>query len=309
MVKLYMTIGLPASGKTYWAERQDGLVIHSSDAIRAELGDVSDQSRNGEVFNLLHKRIIESLKNGESCIYDATNLSSKRRRAFLSMIDSLPCEKVAVVFAVSPDEIRRRNESRERKIPGDVIYRMLRQFQPPILDEGWDNIVLVNSPVSISENPLLMVRDIPQNNAHHSLTLLEHARAVCDYVGQYGGPLNAAAYYHDHGKFYTKEFRDSKGYPTTQAHYYGHENVGAYMYLINALRDYPNDIVAAGLIAWHMRPYVWDKQPHVKEKDRQWMSEEFIRQLELLHEADVEAHYICNNAEKIIIDRAGRIIL
>lgn len=43
-----MMVGLPYSGKSYYAEKlskEYGAVVHSSDAIRAEiLGDVQDQN-------------------------------------------------------------------------------------------------------------------------------------------------------------------------------------------------------------------------------------------------------------------------
>ena len=83
-----MMVGLPASGKsTYVKELAEEMraVICSSDAIRKELcGDENSQDNNEEVFKLLHSRIKECLKKGVNVIYDATNINSKRRRAFLS---------------------------------------------------------------------------------------------------------------------------------------------------------------------------------------------------------------------------------
>ena len=82
-----MLVGLPGSGKsTYAAEQHEkyGTHVCSSDAIRAELGDVNDQSNNEKVFQILHRRIKDYLRNGESVIYDATNIKSKRRRAFMA---------------------------------------------------------------------------------------------------------------------------------------------------------------------------------------------------------------------------------
>ena len=48
MSKLYIMIGIPASGKDWYIEhhKKDGDVVLSSDAIRAEFGDVNDQSQN-----------------------------------------------------------------------------------------------------------------------------------------------------------------------------------------------------------------------------------------------------------------------
>ena len=63
MITLFITIGLPGSGKSHWASEQDAKVV-SSDAIREELfGDVNDQNHNNEVFNEVHNRIQISLRS------------------------------------------------------------------------------------------------------------------------------------------------------------------------------------------------------------------------------------------------------
>ena len=60
MTKFIMLVGLPASGKSTYAERlkEKGYHIHSSDKIREELtGDVNSQDKNIDVFAELHKRV------------------------------------------------------------------------------------------------------------------------------------------------------------------------------------------------------------------------------------------------------------
>lgn len=96
MVEFIMLVGLPASGKSTYAEvlKEQGYSVHSSDAIREELtGDVNSQDKNTDVFSVLHKRIKNDLENGISCVYDATNVSMKRRKAFLEEIRKLECTK------------------------------------------------------------------------------------------------------------------------------------------------------------------------------------------------------------------------
>lgn len=65
MSNCYIMIGLPASGKDYYIERnkEEDDVVVSSDEIREELfGDVNDQKHNGEVFNEMFKRTCAALK-------------------------------------------------------------------------------------------------------------------------------------------------------------------------------------------------------------------------------------------------------
>ena len=66
MSDFIMLVGLPASGKSTYAEklRKDGYHIHSSDKIREELtGDVNSQDKNTDVFVELHKRVKLDLIN------------------------------------------------------------------------------------------------------------------------------------------------------------------------------------------------------------------------------------------------------
>lgn len=92
MNKLFMLVGLPASGKTTCGKRlaevEDALIV-SSDEIRKELlGDVNDQTKNEQVFKEVENRIINGLKE-RNVIYDATNINYKRRMAFLQKIKNV----------------------------------------------------------------------------------------------------------------------------------------------------------------------------------------------------------------------------
>ena len=90
MKKFIMMIGVSGSGKSTfaknWAKQLDGVWL-SSDAIRAELwGDENDQQHPETVFRIMNKRLMAALGEDLNVIYDATNLSAKRRRALVSQI-------------------------------------------------------------------------------------------------------------------------------------------------------------------------------------------------------------------------------
>ena len=96
--KFYTLIGLSGSGKSSYNFEEEVVKI-SSDSLRKELfGDENDQTHNAEVFNELHKRVILNLKNGKNVVYDATNLSRRRRVVFLNNIKHIDCEKKTVSF-------------------------------------------------------------------------------------------------------------------------------------------------------------------------------------------------------------------
>lgn len=143
MVEFIMLVGLPASGKSTYAEvlKEQGYSVHSSDAIREELtGDVNSQDKNTDVFSVLHKRIKSDLENGISCVYDATNVSMKRRKVFLDEIRKFECTKKCILFVVPVEMCQVRNQNRERKVPDEVYDRMLKNFWVPYYYEGWDEI-------------------------------------------------------------------------------------------------------------------------------------------------------------------------
>ena len=92
MPNFVMLVGLPGSGKSYIAHKLSKMDynIHSSDDIREELsGDINNQEINQKVFNILHNRVKEDLRANKNCVYDATNISYKRRKAFLEEIKSI----------------------------------------------------------------------------------------------------------------------------------------------------------------------------------------------------------------------------
>lgn len=300
MPEFVMTVGLPASGKSTFFEmryKHRGYVHISSDSIREEVfNDVNDQSHNEEVFKLMEERTISSLCRGTNVYYDATNLSAKRRRVFLEKlrskkagIENLNC--VCWIFVPPIEECKRRNSLRERKVPEYVIDRMLRHFEVPFYNEGWDEIGIKES--SRSSQSLSQILDdnrtIPHYNPHHSLTIYEHMYQAGRLAQRYypnNIEVQMAAQFHDIGKWWTQVFHNAKGNPTEIAHYYDHEKVGAYIYLSHSLRT-RQDLYIANLISHHMDFFKGDKYI---ERMRNRFGEDFVANLEKLHKCDVDAH-------------------
>ena len=81
-----MLVGIPGAGKSTWAKKNinTNTRYFSSDEIRKELyGDENFQGDPAEVFSVMQRRTVESLKSGFNVIYDATNVSRKNRRGIL----------------------------------------------------------------------------------------------------------------------------------------------------------------------------------------------------------------------------------
>lgn len=295
MPKLMMMVGLSGSGKTQYAKELTNAQIFSSDAIRVELfGDESDQTHNSAVFAELHKRIKDALQSNQDVVYDATNLSRKRRMEFLSGLGyklQANVYKSCCIMAAPVDICVLRNMERERHVPPSVIVDQWHKFETPCYWEGFDFIYTVNEPIFTTFSRYLeLMHNFKQDNSHHEFTLLEHCNKTAEYIKSKTDNQNLilAAQLHDIGKLWTKTFSNYKGEPTKEAHYYSHNNVGAYESLLIFDED-PLPLYVSQLICYHMLPYQIESE---KAKDR-WlkrMGKDFYDDIMLLHEADKASH-------------------
>lgn len=289
--KFIMLIGLPGSGKSTWAEKyiteNANTVLISSDNIRKELfGDETSQEDNNRVFYEMEVRTLTHLNNGVNVIYDATNVVRKRRKAFLDKLPTWVIKEAHVIWA--PLEVCiERDSSRDRTVGKEVIWRMVKSYQPPFFDEGFNRIYYnMNSDFDILNyiNKITFMMKEPHDNPHHTYDIYEHCEKAAEHIVPFDRILKEATRWHDCGKPYVKDFHNSKGELTDIAHYYNHQNVGSY--LIPGIFAYYTEIYITP-ISWlvnvHMDPYqnskYYNNLPQfLKEK------------VDILHIADECAH-------------------
>ena len=312
MGRLIVLVGLPGSGKSSYAEQfkavDDAIctgvtVIHSSDAIREELfGDAGSQEDNGRVFELMRKRTAEDLRADKTVIYDATNVTRKARKSAIACAhpthDTVECH---IVWA-EPEECIRRDGLRDRKVGPGVIDKMLRRWQSPWLDEGFDKIEVHLNQYDFDQVKYVASKasdlHISHDNPHHTLDIWDHCmqahlnvidQGVADEQSRYRkyNLVAKAAYWHDIGKPYTKFFKPGEDI----AHYYDHHCVGGYLaYGLFLDPDHlTRDIEMSDicLISWiisnHMEPFF--NSGYYQKLDSQWKW-----YIDTIHEADVNAH-------------------
>lgn len=313
MSKFIMLVGLPGSGKSYVAEKYfAGSTIISSDAIREKMwGDANDRRDPVKVFNEMERQLVVALESNEDVVYDATNIHSRNRRALVrKILHNFPnTECCCVVVACSLKECKRRQNDRERKVPDEVIDRMVRQFEVPYYNEGWDRIYLINNgPKQNIDKEHSRLLSTPHDNPYHSTGSIDSHCTMTfanlqDAInkGDILTVLNKkilleAAYQHDLGKRKTKTFVNTKGETTEIAHYYGHDNVGAYLWLTGDKRNEWDELafLTIGLlIQLHMRPYFTSdksKDAFVRWCDLRNYEPWVAEWVWLIHKADMEAH-------------------
>lgn len=306
-----MLVGLAGSGKsTYAMQRQkeiDECIILSSDSIREELyGDESIQRDHAKVFEIMERRALAAARMGISVIYDATNLSARRRKHMVRQMSAQGCTTECVVCVATFEVCCERQLTRERKVPTEVIDRQIRQFEVPTAMEGWDKITVWAPETGgfVDLHNEFNKCKIPHDCKFHTLSVYGHMCAAHkifqeEYLKQFndkmGYILAKAVLYHDIGKVVTKSFVDGRGKLGTEAHYYNHENVGAWNILCASHSFLSTDdcLKCAQLVGLHMKMYqeVWYDRMYT-EFFLNGKSEtiKFWRALLTLHRCDKEAH-------------------
>jgi predicted kinase len=283
-----MLVGIPGVGKSTFAKElamRSNAVWLSSDYIREHIyGDAACQDNPNKVFEIMHEETLFSLDKGFDVIYDATNITRKNRLSILSKLPKHVKKKCVIVWAPI-DICIERDKARDRTVGKEVIDKMLRRFEAPFYDEGFEQIVVHLSDIYYNSsdyyNKAVAAMDIPHDNPHHSADILEHCRLcgtalldtpVPDFVVK-------AGYLHDIGKPYTKEFKNSKGEDCETAHYYGHNGVGAWI----SYGFKGHNITLAWLISTHMAPFI-------NQKYYNSLPTCYKKWIDKLHEADLASH-------------------
>jgi predicted kinase len=327
---VYMLVGLPGSGKSTWAkEHAENLKaeIFSSDKLREELyGDEKIQGDNGKLFELLHKRMKSYLDNGNNVVYDATNISQKRRIHFNKEFKNY--RKEVIYFNSSHEACIMRDSHRDRTVGKDVIMGMFTNLQVPTYAEGWDKIHIVYdqyiNPFRDKKHyeklllskpsheylfdtmnlgyfkEFLTVYNLPQDNPHHTFSVSRHIHAVYEYVHENYHVKHEHindyikmlwfAVFHDVGKGYTKSFLNHKGEIKRYASFIAHENVSSQI-AVSILHSlgYDDDYIldVAELIQLHMR--LLNATEKTKNKLKNFVDNSVYYRLLFFRDADISA--------------------
>lgn len=327
-----MLIGLQGSGKSTFAkkikedDKDYNTEIISSDNVRRHLfGDETFQGDNSKVFEFMNNTTKECLKNGTNVIYDATNLSRKRRMSLLK--DVKADMKIVYCMATPFERCISFDRNRERCVGYEVIKRAYKQLQIPIKSEGWDEVHHVYNDIDMRPSSegdfqrlmsLLDNRDVsygtfvfvlcdlipyfenvvgfPQDSKYHTFSVSRHIYHVFKYIQniEMDSPrkrnLLLSAIFHDIGKYECKSFTNYNGETTRYANFISHENVSSQIAILELKRlgvyeENIRDIV--DLIQFHMD--LNKKGDKVISRLEKLLTPEQIEDLVILHEADLSA--------------------
>lgn len=323
-----MLVGLPASGKSTFAERiarDINATIISSDKLREELyGDVNNQDNNVNIFEELYRRARFLLESGNDVIIDATNISQKRRIHFNKEFREFT--RNVIYFNVSVRACILYDSARERTVGEEVISKMYKNLQVPTYAEGWDNIDIIYDKCINTirkkesfEDILLqgvgyhelfdimnlgLVKDfsdcyeLPQDNPHHTFSVGRHIHDV--YMGVLYSYQETdredlikmlwVAIFHDVGKAYTKTFTDMKGNEKRYASFYGHENCSSQL-AVSFLHNigYDDNFILDVAELVQLHMKLLNASEKSRNKLRNFVGEEKFNKLEFLRDIDINA--------------------
>jgi predicted kinase len=304
-------VGLPGSGKDYYAKSKanpETDVIISSDDIREELyGSAECQDNPARVFEHMFKRTCTAVRDGKNMIYyNATNISRKRRmnliKEFRNSLKDVDNLQIYATVVIAPFSIcLERNSARDRVVPEEAMNRMYRQFNVPSTAEGFGAVFVEHNYDTTTGSQLYTKlyesENISHDNPHHTMTVGDHCYATMNYIIEHADEirqslsdrwfiiLERAAVFHDIGKPFCKVFKNAKGEDSEVAHFYNHENVGAYDFLADDTGR--NNLIIALLINLHM---IFYQDAKYQERMKALYSDETWTALEWLHKADQSAH-------------------
>jgi hypothetical protein len=189
---------------------------------------------------------------------------------------------------------------------------MYKNFDIPWYNEGWDDITISFANARVTNyygdwsRFIIDHFDFNQESKWHSETLGDHCLKTLQYVQLHEAELTGyteletkiAAALHDCGKPFCKTFKDSKGQDSEFAHYYNHENVGAYNSLFYGKEDGVDSLLVAALIRYHMVLHFFKdwKQKTVDKYEKEFTEHHYLKDMEfyealkILHEGDKSAH-------------------
>jgi predicted kinase len=331
--RFLMLVGLAGSGKSTVAEElmedRNDIILLSSDTIREELyGDESLQIDHAKVFGIMEERTKDALNNGIHVIYDATNISRKKRSHLLRQLPR-DVEKVACFISTEYKDVVEQNSKRERVVPQDVIERMHKNMQVPIYSEGWDKVVFFHHdnvtgnqfPKQFTDavrvatlvgndgydimkflasyfDEFFGVYDLAQDSKYHSFSVSRHIYYVYKHVLENYEAENErdkeimlwTALTHDIGKHFCKSFKNRKGEETRYANFIGHDYVSSQMAITFLHKmNFDDEFIHTVATLNQFHMYLLDEKAN-KDKLKKYVGEELYKKLEFLRDADTLAH-------------------
>lgn len=130
--------GLPGMGKDHYIQKHHvGTPVLSLDDIRKKHKlKPEDRSANGWVAQQAKEQARVYLRNKESFVWNATNITRQMRSQLIGLLADYKA-RVHLVYVESPYKVwQRQNSGRAAMVPGNVLEKLLLKLEVPALSEA-----------------------------------------------------------------------------------------------------------------------------------------------------------------------------
>jgi len=136
---LIITVSPPGGGKSTWAKsfsEKSGYSIICPDEIRKELtGNISDQSKNNEVWETAYHRLKEKLNNKECVIFDSCACNTRTVKTLKTIAKNCSAIPIFKIFIVNKEVCKERikndliNNVVRSNVPDEIVDKMAIGFE------------------------------------------------------------------------------------------------------------------------------------------------------------------------------------
>lgn len=138
---LYLVCGLSGNGKTTYAKKykEDTLYVNPDDIYALYNGDECNHSHTFEVWQTLFNIVHIAEQDQRDVIIDTNALTVKQRSQFFEWFPYFN-NYICISIEATKGQRRENNKKRKRVIPDFRMDEMEAMYEPPTLEEGWDEI-------------------------------------------------------------------------------------------------------------------------------------------------------------------------
>lgn len=146
MSKMYLMIGCPGVGKSYYIQqhKNPGIKVISRDTIRFNMLEDNDEyfSKEKEVYKEFIRQINEAIEANETFYVDQTSLNYNSRKKLFNSLKQKPDKIIAIYLKSSLNKVLKQNSLREGRalVPEDAVRNMFYSIEEPKLEEGFEEI-------------------------------------------------------------------------------------------------------------------------------------------------------------------------
>ena len=259
--QIHVMMGIPGVGKSTEARRiiqslidegveESNILYLESDKVRADKEYPLTPEGHKKTFNYMMEELLNT--DAQYIIYDATNLSRKKRRHNYGIVkQKISDVKVIIEVVIESMEIAlSRNYKRDRIVPPRYIRESMSRFQPPRKGVDCDSFNVHSSlKGKINSNDILIKYQDTDKDLHstpfHWENISKHTYFAWNTATiEYGEDSihNFIAKYHDLGKFFTGVSAEVKGRADKWYHEHvgerktfpGHQNVSSMIWMVDA---------------------------------------------------------------------------